>query len=44
MRARGLGYHRALRGVADRLLTCLVALLRHRTRYDPTRRLSPSLA
>lgn len=40
MRARGLGYHRALRGVADRLVTCLVALLRDRTRYDPNRKLS----
>lgn len=38
MRARGLGYHRALRGVADRLVTCLVALLRDRAVYDPNRR------
>lgn len=38
MRARGLGYHRALRGVADRLVVCLVALLRNRCLYDPSKR------
>lgn len=32
-RQRGLGYYRALRGVADRLLTRLVALLRDGTLY-----------
>ena len=37
MRARGLGHARALRGVADRLLRVLVALLRTDTPYDPYR-------
>jgi transposase len=33
------GYARALRGVADRLLSLLITLLKNRTLYDPTRRL-----
>lgn len=35
MRARGHGHARALRGIADRLLRILVAMLRTRTLYDP---------
>jgi len=35
MRHRGLEHNRALRGVADRLLTRLVALLKTGTLYDP---------
>lgn len=37
MRARGLGYQRALRGVADRLLKRLIACLEAQKPYDPTR-------
>lgn len=37
MRARGLGYERALRGVADRLLARLVATLRDDVLYDAQR-------
>ena len=37
LRARGHGHARALRSVADRWLRILVALLKHRTLYDPTR-------
>jgi transposase len=38
MRARGLSHERALRGLADRLLTCLIATLRDDVLYDPARR------
>jgi transposase len=38
LRARGHKYGRALRGVVDRLLSVLIAMLRDRTLYDPTRR------
>jgi len=38
LRARGCSHGRALRGVADRLLAVLVAMLRHQTLYDPERR------
>ncbi len=37
MRQRGHGHARALRGVADRLLALLVALLKTRTLYDEAR-------
>jgi transposase len=40
LRARGQTHGRALRGVVDRWLRILVAMLRHRTLYDPTRFLS----
>jgi transposase len=36
-RARGQSHGRALRGLADRLLRMLMAMLRSRTRYDPQR-------
>jgi len=42
LRAKGHRHGRALRGVADRLLNVLFAMLRHRQLYDPTRRLEPS--
>lgn len=38
LRAAGHRHGRALRGVADRLLTVLVAMLRDRKIYDPSRR------
>lgn len=38
LRAKGQSHGRALRGVADRLLTLLLAMLKQRTLYDPTRR------
>jgi transposase len=38
LRARGLGHARCLRGVVDRLLKILVAMLREQTDYDETRR------
>lgn len=38
LRAAGHGHERALRGIADRLLNVLVAMLRDGTIYDPTRR------
>lgn len=38
MRARGLRHERALRGLADRLLACLIATLRDDELYDPARR------
>lgn len=47
MRARGLRHERALRGLADRLLACLIATLRDDVLYDPVRRarhLSPPIA
>ena len=37
LRARGQTHGRALRSVVDRWLRVLVAMLRHRTVYDPTR-------
>jgi transposase len=37
LRARGHSHGRALRGVGDRLLRILVAMLRDQTDYDPTR-------
>lgn len=37
LRARGQTHGRALRSVIDRWLRILVAMLRHRTLYDPTR-------
>lgn len=37
LRARGQTHGRALRSVVDRWLRILVAMLRHRTLYDPTR-------
>lgn len=42
LRAKGHRHARALRGVADRLLGVLFAMLQHRQLYDPTRRLKPS--
>ncbi len=44
LRARGCSYGRALRGVVDRLLAVLIAMLRTQTLYDPTRRRSPAVA
>ena len=38
MRARGHRHERALRGLADRLLACLVVTLRNDELYDPQRR------
>jgi transposase len=38
LRAQGHRHGRALRGVADRLQAVLIAMLRHRTLYDPSRR------
>jgi len=38
LRARGHSHGRALRGVADRLLAMLCAMLRRRTLFDPKRR------
>lgn len=38
LRARGLSQGRALRGVADRLLVVLIAMLRTQTVYDASRR------
>jgi hypothetical protein len=38
LRARGASHARALRGVGDRLLTVLIAMLRTGTLYDPARR------
>lgn len=35
MRARGLADERALRGLAYRLLACLISTLRHDQLYDP---------
>jgi len=41
LRARGHSHGRALRGVADRLLAVLCAMLRSRTVYDPSLRHGP---
>jgi len=38
LRAAGHEHERALRGIADRLLDVLIAMLRDGTTYDPTRR------
>jgi hypothetical protein len=38
MRAAGHGHSRALRGIGDRLLRVLIAMLESGTPYDPTRR------
>jgi hypothetical protein len=38
LRAAGQSHARALRGVADRLLHVLIAMLRTQTLYDPARR------
>lgn len=38
LRARGCSHGRALRGVGDRLLAVLMAMLRTQTLYDPARR------
>jgi transposase len=38
LRQRGHSHGRALRGVVDRLLAVLMAMLTHHTPYDPTRR------
>lgn len=43
-RARGRNHNRAVRGVADRLLAVLIAMLRTQTLYDPRRRTQPPLA
>jgi len=40
MKARGLHHNRALRGIADRLLEMMISMLRHRTMYDPQRRVA----
>lgn len=41
LRARGHNHHRALRGVGDRLLKLIIAMLEHGNLYDRTRRLAP---
>ena len=41
MRAAGHSHARALRGIADRLLATLVAVLKSKTLYDPARRGAP---
>jgi transposase len=38
LRAKGHSHGRALRGVGDRLMAVLIAMLTHRTLYDPNRR------
>ena len=38
LRGHGHSHGRALRGVADRLLTVLMAMLAQQTMYDPARR------
>jgi transposase len=43
-RARGCNHNRAVRGVADRLLAVLIAMLRTQTLYDPRRRTQPAPA
>jgi hypothetical protein len=44
LRQKGHSHGRALRGVADRLLAMLIAMLKHQTPYDPQRRLAPTPA
>ncbi len=41
-RARGQSHGRALRGLADRLLRMLMAMLRSRTLYDPEKLTAPA--
>ena len=43
LRAKGHSHGRALRGIADRLLAVLVAMLRTKTLYDPAGSSSPPL-
>jgi hypothetical protein len=38
LRARGCSHARAVRGVADRFLALIFALLTHNQLYDPSRR------
>jgi len=40
MRARGQSHGRALRGIADRWLDVLISMLKHKTLYDPNRRVA----
>lgn len=40
MKGRGLTHGRALRGIADRWLNVFISMLRHRTLYDPQRRIA----
>jgi hypothetical protein len=44
LRAAGHSHGRALRGVADRLLKMLVAMLASGSLYDQTRRITPEAA
>ena len=44
LRARGHSHARALRGVADRLLAVLMAMLRSETTYDPAKRRAATAA
>ncbi len=44
LREKGHSHGRALRGVADRLLAMLIAMLRNGTAYDPQRRSANQLA
>lgn len=44
LRAAGHSHGRAVRGVTDRLLAVLIAMLASRTLYDPTRRAIPAAA
>lgn len=44
LRARGHSHARALRGVADRLLAMLCAMLKNQTLYDPNHRLEKQCA
>src|SRR3989441_1278004 len=44
LRQRGHGHARAIRGVIDRLLVVLMAMLRTETTYDPARRRVPAAA
>jgi hypothetical protein len=44
LRAAGHSHGRALRGVADRLLKMVVAMLASGTLYDPSRRSLPEVA
>ncbi len=38
MKAKGMSYNRAMRGIADRMLPCMIAMLKSRELYDPERR------
>jgi len=40
LRARGYNHNRAVRGVVDRLLAMLIAMLRDNTLYDPAKRIA----